>query len=317
VRNVCSLIALVAATGTALAEPSSAKTAAATALFDQGRALQKAGDYRGACAAFEESQRLDAALGTLYNLAGCYSHLGRLASAWAAYRAVADRDANTARRDDAEHQANDLAPRLSKLVITVNAKPLGLVVLLDNVDVTNLIGVASPVDLGIHHLEAYAAGYKPWVGDAAVIEEAKIATAPIDIVQLPAKPIPVAHHSIVVERVSRMPRRSWSALAVVTGGVLLTTGIVLAEIASSEMDNAQHLCAYDFGCTNDIAAAEQSQLMHKAEFRGDVAVGLVAAGTVLGAVGFALWLTSPPPITTRLVPGTATSPWGVTLVGRF
>jgi hypothetical protein len=311
------LVVLIAATGTVLAEPGATTTAAATALFDQGRALQKSGDFKGACAAFEESEKLDAALGTLYNLAGCYVHLGKIASAWASYRAVADRDTNPARREDSERQANDLAPRLPKLVVTVNEKPPGLVVELDGVDVTNLIGVASPIDLGMHHIEARAPGYKPWIGDASVTDEGKTSTATLEMLQQPAKPLAAAHHSIVVERVSRVPRRSWAALAAACGGVLLTTGVVLAQIGSTEMDNATHLCAYDFGCTNDVAALTQRQLMDKATFRADLGIGLVVAGSVLGAVGFGLWLTSPAPITTRLVPGTLTSPWGVSLVGQF
>ncbi|HEV7556003.1 MAG TPA: hypothetical protein VGO00_11135, partial [Kofleriaceae bacterium] len=176
---------------------------------------------------------------------------------------------------------------------------------------------ASPLDLGIHHLEAHAPGYKPWIGDAAVIDEGKTATAPIEILQLPAQPIPVAHRSVVVERVSRVPRRSWAAFATACGGVLVGTGIVLAQIAKNEMDDALHLCGYDFGCTNDVSALNQSQLMSKGELRGDLAVGLVVVGGAVAAVGFGLWLTSPAPVTTRLVPGTITSPWGVSLVGRF
>src|SRR5688572_28640696 len=55
---------------------------AAEALFNEGRALFEKGDNVGACAKFEESLRLDAAAGTLLNLANCEELIGELADAW-------------------------------------------------------------------------------------------------------------------------------------------------------------------------------------------------------------------------------------------
>jgi len=79
----------------ARAQPS---VASATAQFDRGRVLMKEKKYGEACAAFELSHKLDPQSGTLYNLADCYTHTGKLASAWAAYRDLAQRDANLPRR---------------------------------------------------------------------------------------------------------------------------------------------------------------------------------------------------------------------------
>jgi Flp pilus assembly protein TadD len=73
-------------------------------------------NYPEACAAFERSQKLDPQWGTLYNLATCYAQSDRLASAWVAYRELAQRDTNPARRKDAAQKAKDLEKRLPRLL---------------------------------------------------------------------------------------------------------------------------------------------------------------------------------------------------------
>jgi len=60
----------------------SADVAAAQALFERGRALMAQRRVAQACPLFEESQRLDAGIGTQYNLANCYEAMGRFASAY-------------------------------------------------------------------------------------------------------------------------------------------------------------------------------------------------------------------------------------------
>src|SRR4051812_47371971 len=60
--------------------------AAAVVQFDKGRAALKANKFEEACKAFGESQKLDPANGTLFNLAECSEHIGKLATAWLAYR---------------------------------------------------------------------------------------------------------------------------------------------------------------------------------------------------------------------------------------
>src|SRR5450432_3403221 len=68
-----------------MAAPSFARaddSAAAQALFDQGKKAMAALNYAEACPKLEESYRLQEALGTLLNLADCYQRQGKLASAW-------------------------------------------------------------------------------------------------------------------------------------------------------------------------------------------------------------------------------------------
>src|SRR5258708_3181546 len=75
-------------------EPAS-EGALAEMLYRQGRALIGEGKVSEACPKFAESYRLDAATGTLLNLALCHEIEGKLATAWLEFsRAVA-----LARRD--------------------------------------------------------------------------------------------------------------------------------------------------------------------------------------------------------------------------
>src|SRR4051812_24565538 len=66
-------------------EGSEMRGTASQALFDEGRRLLEAGNYVEACAKLDESYRLDAAAGTLLNLALCHEQQGRSASAWFEY----------------------------------------------------------------------------------------------------------------------------------------------------------------------------------------------------------------------------------------
>jgi tetratricopeptide repeat protein len=164
----------------ASAQPSE-QAAAATAQFDLGRALMKQKNYTEACAAFERSQKLDPQWGTLYNLATCYAMSDRLASAWAAYRELAQRDTNPARRKESARQARELERRLPRLTLTVADAPPGLAVTLDGADVTALIGSESPVDLGRHVIRATAPGYADFERAKTVVDEGKRVQVAIEL----------------------------------------------------------------------------------------------------------------------------------------
>ena len=95
---------------------------AAEVAFDEAVALTEKGQYKEACSKFEESDRLDHAMNTLYNLADCYEKLGRITSAWEAYSKVTN-EARQAGKDalkkDAQDRADKLKPRISTLTIAV------------------------------------------------------------------------------------------------------------------------------------------------------------------------------------------------------
>src|SRR5262252_6626857 len=106
----------------ALAQPAGAQ---AEVLFRQGRDLLAAGKIAEACSTFEESQKLEPAVTTLLNLAGCRERLGQLATAWGMFldaarqtRSAADA-ASQQLHDVAQARAQKLEPRVSRLTISV------------------------------------------------------------------------------------------------------------------------------------------------------------------------------------------------------
>src|SRR5262249_31212082 len=61
----------------------------AEALSREGRQWMAAGNTAEACARFAQSNQLEAASGTLLNLARCHEYLGKIATAWTEYRDAA------------------------------------------------------------------------------------------------------------------------------------------------------------------------------------------------------------------------------------
>jgi hypothetical protein len=129
--------------------------AAAEALFEQARAAMAAGSYDIACARFRDSDKLDPAVGTRFNLADCEERRGRLATAWSLFRGVlAELAQDDDRKPIAEQRVAKLKPRLPivTLVLPPEAPP-GMHVRLDGVELgEGSFGVPLPMDPGEHDL---------------------------------------------------------------------------------------------------------------------------------------------------------------------
>ncbi len=93
IAAACSLFALPA-----LADGKSD----AARLFKEGQDLMKAQKFADACPKFEDSQKLDAQLGTVLNLAFCREKLGSTWLSWLAYRDAELRADSVGKRDRAE-----------------------------------------------------------------------------------------------------------------------------------------------------------------------------------------------------------------------
>lgn len=181
------------------AGPSPQDKAAARSLFDQGRALVKAGNYGQACPKFEESYKLEAGIGTSFNLADCYERIGKTASAWSGFleaASLARIGGQVQREKVARDRAKDLEPRLSRLVIEVakGGDVDGFEVRRDGTSIGKGVwGQGVPVDPGEHAVEASAPGRKSWrttvvlAGDGASIT----VTVPLLAAEQEATPAPV------------------------------------------------------------------------------------------------------------------------------
>ena len=160
-----ALAAVVALAGDGRAEPTAEDKAAAESLFQDALKLIQLNNYPEACPKLEASNKLDPAVGTLFNLGDCYEHTGRTASAWSSFgeaRRLAERQSDKRAKVAADREAA-LVPRLAKLVVTAQDRPEGLVVKRDKKAVDGaLLGSAVPVDPGKHTIEAEAPGHEPW-----------------------------------------------------------------------------------------------------------------------------------------------------------
>jgi hypothetical protein len=140
--------------------------ATAQALFTDAKKLMAAGKYSDACPKLEESDHASPAIGTKFNLADCYEHTGRTASAWAGFLSVAAAAKNAnqgAREKAARDRAKALEPKLSRISIVVQTPVDGLEVKRDEESIGSAQwGEALPVDPGEHTLSAKATGKRPW-----------------------------------------------------------------------------------------------------------------------------------------------------------
>lgn len=170
------------------------EVALAEALYQQGRALVAEGRYAEACPKFGESYRLDPATGTLLNLAACYEHTGKTASAWLAYNeaiAASRRDGRDDRVRYVQERLAALESRLSRLTIHVapGADVAGLAIHLNGVLVGPAArGLATPVDPGPHRIEASAPGRTPWALDVVVADygDSRVVIVPALLLAAPA-----------------------------------------------------------------------------------------------------------------------------------
>jgi hypothetical protein len=140
-------------------------------LFAEASALVDRGEVAAACPKLEESQRLDPALGTQYNLALCYEKIGRLGAAWRNFQAVERlaHAAGKAGREEAAHQRlGELKPRITHLVL--RTPDAGVTFKVDGTTVERGEQSFFVVDPGEHVVDASAPGKRPWQARVSVGE---------------------------------------------------------------------------------------------------------------------------------------------------
>jgi hypothetical protein len=298
-RTVLVALALAVAAAAARAEP--ADPVAAETLFEQARAAMAHGAYAEACPKLEESQRLAPALGTAFNLADCWAHVGRLASAWSLFRDVegeAQLAHQTARGQVARRRADELEPRLPRMLIRVPSPTNQIEVRRDGIAVGPVQwGTAVPVDLGAHVVAATAPGHKPWRDTVRLHAEAQSVTVVVPPLEIEpprqptpafAPPPPPAPPRLATDVDKAPPAAPPSHTAAIVAGIgglaLLAASGVTAGIAFARYDSAGP-CSGSV-CFTSAAVAQRNQ----ARTLGNVATGLAIGGGVALAAGAALWL---------------------------
>jgi hypothetical protein len=313
-----------------------AQSAEAEVLFRDGRDLLKQGKLVAGCDKLAASERLESSVGTLLNLGDCREKLGRLASAWAAFRkaeAMAKRAAGDDRRQaEASRRAAQLEPRLPNLEIDVADPVDGLIVRRDG----ELVGEAQwhtavPVDPGSYTIVAEAAGYQAWrttvpIGLGAVREVVvvprleRIPAAPVPEVSAGSRaaagqpPVaPVAHPAAVVARGAGTwtPMRKLSVGVALAGAGALVTGVYFGVHANVLEDRANGRCRMAM-CADPEGLAWNDQAQTSA-WRANLL--FIAGGGTLAAA-MVLWLVGAPD-EAIVVPTAGDRQLGVALSGRF
>jgi serine/threonine-protein kinase len=293
-----------------------ADSVTAQALFDAAKKLIAAGQYAEACPKLEESQRLDPGSGTLLNLADCYEHQGKIATAWAKFL-EASSAANAANQVDREREAQQRAsailPRLSYIVINISsgaARTAGLEVKRDGALVGGAqSGIAVPVDSGEHQVSASAPGRKPWETKITVKADAQTLTVSVPELAASATATPPPASAVLAAGTAADAREpspvnqpqeasqglgTQRTLALVAGGVGvigLAVGSYFGLRSMAKRDASADYCSPD---NNQCGKQEGVDLREQAMAAGNVATIAFIVGAAGAAGGAALWFTAPP-----------------------
>jgi len=269
------------------AEAQSRDRAAGEALFRAGRQAADAGDWVKACQRFEESNRLDPAVGTVFNLGYCREQLGQFASAWQRYLEVIERlPASDERATLAQERARALEKKVPRLVLELSEAPDGTVVLRDGVELTSgSFGVALPVDPGPHVVEVRAPGHEPRRFEVSVVEgESKnVALSPGEL----SPPEPAASATPAQESAPATAEASSTSskktIGFIVGGVgvlAIAASLTAGALAFSEKNTIEEECD-DKRCTD--AGLEAGDRGRTLTTIANVAFAVGVAGLGVGA----------------------------------
>jgi hypothetical protein len=272
-----------------------ANEATSRALFDEGRRLMQSGDYAHACTKFEEGQRLAPGIGLKFNLAECYEKLGKVASAWSAYRDVvglARAQGQELRETIATEKARAIEARVPRLRIVV---PDGNRV--DKLTVTRDGGVvgapqwglALPIDPGTHKITFEAPGFE------AETLEVTLAEGKTESVEAPPlRKKTVVERPAVVDapatKSTTSDGRTQRMIGYVAGGAGIAGLGVGGVFGVFAMDKQKESEAH---CVGDRCDVEGLFLRDRALGRATVSTVGFVAGAALLVTGVVLVLTAP------------------------
>jgi hypothetical protein len=300
------LAALAPLGSTAFADPTPAQLSKARLQFQQGLALETAGDWAGALGLFQEVGGVKMTPQVRFNIAVCEEHLGKLALALGDYKlAVAEADGGKAPEvaTQAPGKVENLLSRIPKIVVKRGAGADFAVISLDGVSLgASSIGGEMPVDPGPHTIEARAPGFNLFITSFNIAEKqvkaidvtlARIAAAgnhaPVDG---PAGDLAVdGKRSGGQERATAKP----SALPYVIGGLgaasLAASGVFFALRSSAIAD-------LDRQCPSGTCPASAQATFDKGKRYSTLANITLAVGIVGLGTGAVLYFTQDKPAKT-------------------
>lgn len=302
--------------------------AAAESLFLDGRRLMEAERYAEACQRFEDSQRLEPAVGTAMNLGRCYALIQRTASAWTLYReaaALASAANQREREQAALAAAAALEPNLAKLILRHDEAQPGLWIELDGSPAPeSLFVVATPVDPAEHQVVVSR--------NDKVLWQTSVSATPGQIVEVsiprfepepPASDVPDAPVGAMPQKTPAKPAterdatprgaRRVAVIGLAAASVLAATYAAFEVLrARSAYQDSESGCDASGKC--DAAGLAQRELAFDRARRADISL-VVAGGAALGAG--VLWFTVGSQKTGARARAKAAPHWHVSWQARF
>jgi hypothetical protein len=283
------------------AEVPPADAAGARTLFDDARKLMSAGKWSEACPKLEEGIKLNPGLGMRFNLADCWEHVGRTASAWALFLDVAQaaKEKKEPKKEaEARRRAQKLEGEQRRLLVLVaaTARVPGLEVRRgDQLVGEGQWGSSVPVDPGRYAIVASAPGKVPFRTEVTLDAPGTVEVTIPPLADTPKPPPVVVAPKTAVVPVSRFTVPVWIALGVGVGGIGVGSAfgaLALDKNAASKSGcNAANVCnPTGFDARNAARTA------------GDVSTVAFVVGGVGLAAAATLFLLSP---STRVVEVTA------------
>lgn len=298
-KSVQVCLGLLLLLGATEASAQTSSTVAAVGLFDEGRAAVERGNFDTACAKFRESNRLDPAIGTAFNLANCEEKRGRLATAWVLFKQVAGRmKPEDPRLPVAQERVASLGERVPRVVLQAGSHVDASVrVRLDDVELDSAsFGSALPLDPGLHELMIRERGKaaRPIRFTLAIGETRSLpleSTASSENARAPS-PSPSAPRTERDDgRVLGLSRSNATCVAAVIGGAGLLVGAVagIVGLGAQGTGNAE--------CSSSTQSC--SQKGYDANQRAKTMAVVSSVGFVVGILGGGaatyLYVTAPAP----------------------
>ena len=323
-RAASSFVAVLLVAAVAHAQaPSPADVA-----FQQGRELLKAGKYAEACEQFEKSEQLDPELGTKFNIAQCDEKIGKVASALAIYRELADHDTNARRKAASAQLAQQLAAQVPKLVVQVSGAHAHAAVTLAGASGSRAIEPDQPVelDLGDYTVSVRSEGMTEYTGKVSIRDPGRTISLAVVLVPVKAevavtKPPPPRPAVVPVPKpepaAPRSHRKLYALGAIGAGGASVVTGLVFGVLASGKWSDAKKACGGGTTCATPDALARANSLRSTARTDATLSTVFVIAGLAVAGGGAALWLTSPHEHAVQISASATTDSAGFVVSGRF
>jgi hypothetical protein len=267
------------------------RVAAASALFDEAKAMMDGGNFAEACPKLAESEALDPQVGTMLNLALCYEVSGKTASGcemWRKAEAAAARKLQLEREDLARDRAAKVCARAPLIAIDV-APQAGR----DRVEVRindvrlprEQWNTPQPFDPGAYQLRADGAGLRPW-SSTVVVDEQHPAVVVVPVLMQEADAPEGPPPPSLDRRDRRLMAGAWIAggVGVAALGVGSAFGVaaVINDGAATRGNNCvRNNCNAEGGSDRQRAIGDA----HVADVAFAVSAGAVATGIVLWLVG--------------------------------